>query len=963
MSLSQLPNAEESMPTRRKRTVSRRGVVSVLAMMFLVLFGSLVAAMAIASQGNIKTASTYLHVMRSSGAAETGLAIATNRLAQATGRFVLAESDIDEDVVWALWTGNTGSIPGDIFVRDPVSGHFEAGPPTGIAEAIALHHAADENIMDYGGIMTPVVGPAPDGTDPFIYRMDGWVYTPIVSLSTIVDGDGVPTSEPAFQLTYAPLADGLNIRVIVTGYDFAYSRDGSPLTRVIMRDFLVTKRVSHAVISPSRIMIGKNVHLTGSVGVHYSDVDVEYGDPLLLRSDFNFLHDDLDANLALLYAGVKDYDADYDNRLRVYHPIEAQGIPAGDAFKDVTNDGYVDEFDLFINFYDANGDGMVALSDDLRYGTPFGALPAEFYGDGEPVDEDLAKLIDWGNPDRNENDIFGWDDLDNDNEWDPDDEELLDFDPIYGVYLDQELGYRDGVIDRLDQYTKLNGSVAFAVRREDWEAFQPEWQARLRGSVQPDENFPPMIFGASERQLPGVDVDDFSGAGNDLKAAADGADFLQQLADQLGVGVGDLGTYVEAKPDGTDLPRFFRLDPDTDGDGLPDNWGSAYFEKMPFNAPEFSDWYYRPVIENMVFKDSHIPVGLNALFINCTFVGVNYIRTNIDNSHEYWGLFGRMEVDPDLGVPVQQIERWVYGDDPGEEGDHPPMLPPSAVPPNQFLLLAVDPIEKGDILDSDILSYDPAAYAALPEPLVIDGLRIVDTKPYSNNLRMHDCLVVGSLVSDAPDFFHHVRNKVQFTGATRFELEHPESPNDPALNPDSADLDVIVKSSLLLPNYSVDIGTFNSPPEQRVNLRGVIVAGLLDVRGNATIDGALLMTFLPVLGEPPLRDPFGNPIGNPALFNTTLGYFGPDDGDGESYDPQDLPFFEGVRIVGWDTNADGLADVGPWEPQPPGSDPVPFHGYGRIELRFNPAIAMPDGILLPLSAEVDAGSYREGRQS
>ncbi len=951
------------MPKGRKRVISRRGVVSVLAMMFLVLFGSLVAAMAIASQGNIKTASTHLHVMRSSGAAETGLAIAADRLGQATGRFVIAESDIDEDVVWALWTGNTGTIEGEVIVRDPVSGHFEAAPPTGIAEAIALHHAADGNIVDYGGVNTPVVGPAPEGTDPFIYRLDGWVYTPIVALSTIVDQDGLPTSEPAFQVVYAPLADGLNVRAIVTGYDFAYTRNGSPLTRVIMRDFQVTKRVSHAVISPSRIMIGKNVHLTGSVGVHYLDVDAEFGDPLLLRSDFEFLDDELNANLDLLYAGIKDYDADFDNRLRVHHPIEALGIPSGDAFSDATGDGYVDEFDLFINFYDANGDGKVALSDALRDGTPNEALSAEFYGDGEPIDEDLAKLIDWGTPDRNANDISGWEDLNDDGEWDPDSENLLDFDPIYGVFLDQELGYRDGVIDRLDSYTKLNGSVAFAVRREDWEAEQAEWQSRLKGGVQPDENFPPIIFGANDKQLPDVDVNDFSGAGDDLRAAADGADFWQQLADQLGVGVDDLDDYVEAEPDGTDQPRYFRLDPDTDGDGLPDNWDTAYFEKMPFNAPEFSDWYYRPVIENAVFKDAHIPAGLNALFVNCTFAGVTYVRTTVDNSYEYWGLYGRMAFDEGLGIPVPQIERSIYGDDPGEEGDHPPMLPPTAVPPTRNVLLAEDPIEKGDILASEVASYDPGAYDALPEPLIIDGLRVTDTKPHSNNIRMHDCLVVGSIVSDAPDFFHHVRNKIQFTGATRFEIEHPESPNDPALNPDSEDMNVVLKSSLLLPNYSVDIGTFNSPPEQRVHLRGVIVAGLLDVRGNAVIDGALLMTFQPVLGEPPLRDPLGNPIGNPALFNTTLGYFGPDDGDGESLDPQELPIVDGVRIVGWDTDDDGLADVGPFEPQPPGSVAVPFYGYGKIELRFNPAIAMPDGILLPLSAEVDARSYREGARS
>jgi len=210
-------------------------VVSVLAMMFLVLFGSLVAAMAIASQGNIKTASTHLHVMRASGAAETGLAEATERIANAASRFVVAESDIDENAVWALWTGNLAGLSGEVIVRDPPTGYNEASPPTGIAEAIALRHGADANVLNYGGILTPIVGPAPDGTDPAEYKLDAWVYTPVIALETISDPDGNPVGEPAFQVTYAPLADGVHVRIIVLGIDFAYMRDGSPLKRVITR--------------------------------------------------------------------------------------------------------------------------------------------------------------------------------------------------------------------------------------------------------------------------------------------------------------------------------------------------------------------------------------------------------------------------------------------------------------------------------------------------------------------------------------------------------------------------------------------------------------------------------------------------------------------------------------------------------------------------------------------------------
>jgi hypothetical protein len=210
-----------------------------------------------------------------------------------------------------------------------------------------------------------------------------------------------------------------------------------------------------------------------------------------------------------------------------------------------------------------------------------------------------------------------------------------------------------------------------------------------------------------------------------------------------------------------------------------------------------------------------------------------------------------------------------------------------------------------------------------------------------------------------------VRNKMQFTGATRFVTVHPDDPNNADLNPDPGDDAEIDKSSMMLPNYSVDIGTFNSPPEQDVRLHGVVVAGILDIRGNASIEGALLLTYLPVKGQGPLVDPLGNPIGNPANFNTTIGYFGPEDGDKESVNPKDLPLYNDVPIVGWDLDGDGIADLN-WDETPTqqqiddGATPVPFNGYGRVSIRFDPNMTMPDGLMLPLQIDGEPITYQEG---
>ncbi|MCA9288304.1 MAG: hypothetical protein KDA05_06960, partial [Phycisphaerales bacterium] len=536
----------------------------------------------------------------------------------------------------------------------------------------------------------------------------------------------------------------------------------------------------------------------------------------------------------------------------------------------------------------------------------------------------------------------------------------LDYDPITGTYPDQELGWRDGVIDRLDRYSKVAGSLSFVVSAQAWSAAQGDFLERIRGPIAPGPDGAPMRFEVESDKLPDFDNDDFTATTEALRTASNGDSFTQQVADNLGVAVASLPGYIESGEPG--VPRYFRLDPDADYDGMPDNWEEAHFERMPFNSPNYNDWYYRPVYENMTFRDTQIPMGNNGLFINCTFIGVTWVRSYSGNDEPMWSVWGRMALDEDTGRPALENPRYAFGDDPGElPADLYPDLAASLNPPDQIVRLAISPVDRGDVRESEAGTYPPEQLDLLPEPLVINGTHVYDTRVYSNNLRFHDCLFVGSIVSDNPATFNNVRNKIQFTGRTQFASEHPEHPDEPSYNPDPNDMEVIARSSMMLPNMSVDIGTFNSPPEQAVRLQGAIIAGLLDVRGNADINGALLLTYKPVPGEGPLRDIHGNPLGNPSLFNTTLGYFGPDDGDEESLDPATLPFYNGQRLAGWDTNGDGIADVSPFEAQPDGATAIPFHGYGRIHLRFDPDMALPDGLPLPMSVRPLAGTYQEGR--
>jgi hypothetical protein len=913
-------------------------------MMFLMLFGSLAAAMAIASRGNIRTAATHLHVSRALSAAETGLALAARRLEVSANRFVVSHSNVNASFGQAIWSGV--NITGQVVVQPPPHTPPENPAPSGIIHALANMHAADLNVVQGVGVSAPTIGNRMAGVDPSLYAPAYWLYTPPIAIDAPALGATVPP--PCFTITYAPLANGTDIRVIVTGMDFNYQRSGQPVSRTIMQDFRLVKSSRHAILSANRVMIGKNVTVWGDLGSRYQDVSRNNGDPLVARSDFLGLDSTLDQKLNLLYNAIRSADVDSDNRLRVNHPIEGAAIPTqqfapiwggspADAFYDVTGDGYVDDFDVFIIHYDRDGDGRLTLSAALTAGTPAAGQTPEF-----TADDQLALLIDSANPDRNRNGVWGWNDTNLNGRWDPG-EVMLDRDPLTGVNRDQILGWRDGYIDRKDQYAKIHGGLKFAVQKNAWESAQGPIPDRLRGPIRPGDN-PAQTYGVSENDLPAVTPAAVATSNAALRAAANGPPFQSQVQAQTG----RPGVIIQPLAGDT-----------SPVDGLPDNWQTAYFEKVPFNSPSHSDYYYRPVYQGLVFKDVVIPQGTNALFRNCTFVGVTYVQSHTDNTHVLWNEYGKMQLDALTGRPMHTVRRHVY-----TGTNYPTMLPPSALPPNQPLLIATDPMQSQD--KADVPSNSGVNVSALPDPLVVNGRRYTDTRLLSNNIRFHDCLFVGAVVSDTPQGYTQVRNKLQFTGATRFVLRHPDYPDDPNYNPEPEDMPEILKSTLMVPNYSVDIGHFNSPDTQNVQLRGAIVAGVLDVRGNADIHGALMLTFNPVLGEGPLRDARGNPVGNPADFNTTLGYFGPDEGDSESLNPNDLPIImvagEPRRLVGYDTDGDGLADLPHnTSPVPAGAQPVYFHGYGRINIRFDPNLVMPDGIMLPMSVNPLHATYREGK--
>ncbi len=786
--------------SRRARAPRRRGVASVLAMMFLVIFGSLAAAMAVVAQGNLRTADSSLKVSRAQSAAESGLVFAQRRLARESQRFVVEKGVVDAGFASRLWNGSWNSGDGAVEVLPP-SGFEGPDSPDGLAAAIRDAHLVD----------AAAFAPSAEHANlPEIYEGGALVTLPMRLEA------GVNTLW--FQVMYEPIAGTNRVRVTSLGVD-------GEIRRTLSIEFEITKRIEYAVISPNRVMIGKNVLVEGPLGTRYGteegELTVDNGDPLVMRSDFRYLSDDLTAKIDALGAAIEAYDADGDGRLRPTHPFESQGL-SGSGFSDLDGDQFVDDFDLFLSEYDADGDGAVVW-DEARASAAGIDGGAEFAG----IDDQLARLVDLARPDRN-----------GDGEIDA---------------RDVRLGYSDGVLNTYDMYAKVTGRLVFAVDAESWEEVaQEDWRGIAEGPVRPTDGSGPARFGVGSDELRVVTTADFADS-----AAWFSTNVTANFAAQASAGVSAGGTIVTA--------------------------ANAPYEAVPYGSSAAYDHYRRPIYRNMVFRDVRIPKGTNPLFENCRFEGTVYIETETACTDINWNYTGALK-QVDLG--------------------------------------------NGNI------SYVPR-FPGISSTL--GGSTVSDTRTISNSVRFHGCTFLGSIAGDTPAEFTHWRNKVQLTGATRFYSDPEDGELD--LQPDGAELRAILesfgttkldrlqRSSIMLPGWSVDVGNFTNEvafdPDltPRVKLKGTIIAGVLDARGTADVHGTLLMTYRPVGGAGALAY-----NGKPESFNTTLGYFGALDGDGEGALP---------------------GDAG-------------FSGFGEIRLRYDPDTKLPDGIPWPVTIEPVADSYHEG---
>ena len=587
--------------TRHKsfRNARQRGVAAMLAMLFLVIFGSLATAMAIVAQGNLRTADSHLKMNRSLAAADTGVRFMLFRLdevlrANPGEAFSIAQGEVDAAVAATLWPDLAAELQASFLDDgvDPNGQHLQAPflstGTGGYLRVGPIRVAPGEPIFTAVLMQHPIPAGLSEG-HPFFghnYASDYYQRPPYdASDASLRRSTGITTPVSAA----APL-DQRWVRLRVTAIDGPFTLGDAgevipgngAVSRTVSMDLKIEKKLEAAILSKSRVMIGRNVMIDGNIGSQFTEVNLLNGHPIQMESDFRGIDPDtssngLDAQLDSLKDDLISYDANGDNRLAVATEVPFEYRDAyGDL--DIDADGYVDEWDLFLNRFDSSGDNAVSRTEldttsHVERAQLWQLINEMKFPPGTEIDWAGKRIRLPGNPD--------WMDA-------ADDLDTLDAD---------------------DRYAKIRGEVVLAASKENWEngAAGGSYQDYLAGPIHAGYDGDPLTFEADESAFPSFDQKDFDVS--QYADMADGGDLLTQAADQA----------AGADPTDPNAPKM----------------GETTLEEVPYGSNWPYDHYERPVFRNMTFTDLRIPKGSNALFVNCTFKGVTYVETHTGNFMEY----------------------------------------------------------------------------------------------------------------------------------------------------------------------------------------------------------------------------------------------------------------------------------------------------------------------------------------
>jgi hypothetical protein len=407
------------------RNPRRRGVAAVLAMLFLVLMTTLAAAMYSMEAINVQSAYNLSDVARAQAAAETGVRWIGYRFVR-MARPKTTIGHITPAVAEALW------------------------PP--------LKQAIIDDLTTSGNKML-------DPTErPVTATADSLKTSPIK-----LEAGGA-----TFQVTITRSADDARIlNVASTG------RYGSA-ARTVSMQFKIDKKIKFAVVGKVPIQLGRNTIVEGPIAM---GTPTKFP-PLLMLSDFMHFDTTLANRLNQWNAFLQAHHDGFDNRISVNNAAEYAAASSAN-FRDRNGDAYIDEWDFFLERFDANNDKAVTRAEFTKFST------------GKLYDENLFEAIDSSNG------------------------------PMFDGDSTRQ-GYNDGVLDNSDAYAKLHGNVLLAPTADAWTAnlagSGKDINDMIQGTVVTTEpGMVPVLFGVNPTDMIDLNPSNFEACAANYRAKSGSA--------------------------------------------------------------------------------------------------------------------------------------------------------------------------------------------------------------------------------------------------------------------------------------------------------------------------------------------------------------------------------------------------------------------------------------------------------
>jgi hypothetical protein len=521
-----------------RRRGQRRGSSLLMALMYVTLFGALAASMTMFTTSTLEITAANDRATRAYAAAESGMAFLNLQLKQ-LAKPITAQGVIDPTLARTLFSGTGGIAP---KLATQING------TTNLQGRTVLWNAS------------------------------------MISIPPIKMNSAFDDSSFCLQIVQDAATPTL-LHVTSTGRC-------TGVMRSVTMDLTMEKRLKYAIYSNVAIQIGKNAVVEGDVVSTLTGF--AKGPPVWTLTDFRALSNQANLNDDLVnFRGyVKGKDPAFDNRLDV-RTAAAANAAAAQGFYDRNADGFIEDWDLFLNRIDSNGDKAISTGEFTDPLT------------GKPYDAELFALIDTLSP------------------------------PLTAGGTPRA-GYNDGLLDVRDAYAKVKGNVKVGVSQAAWDAWAKDTSSsggakygvgfgeQFQGPViSSDPTVPPVEFAIDQTDVPTI-----------TPAAFDTAEYAAASGTNAGATSGSVASgYLKNATLTAAMAN-----------------GGTVTEGTPFGSTSIQATYKRPVFNNVTFENITIPKGLNAKFTNCTFKGCTYVdmTTNITNSG------GQTTTNPNDGMTWSQ---------------------------------------------------------------------------------------------------------------------------------------------------------------------------------------------------------------------------------------------------------------------------------------------------------------------